>query len=169
MLPRLKIQNEWKFSFPTFTPTIHFSFSIFSTLTACPTKRVFQWQMDRYSYFTMILSLVTTVGTMLVMPMFHHFNVNDNVIILTCNLSCIASRLTRALAKSEQIFFASSAVAILLCAFHAPVRAQITRCVPAQDLGKVNISCFSVGRSRFCPDNTMLISYAMNIKSQAES
>ena len=132
-------------------------------------KRVFQWQMDRYSYFTMILSLVTTVGTMLVMPMFHHFNVNDNVIILTCNLSCIASRLTRALAKSEQIFFASSAVAILLCAFHAPVRAQITRCVPAQDLGKVNISCFSVGRSRFCPDNTMLISYAMNIKSQAES
>ena len=132
-------------------------------------KRVFQWQMDRYSYFTMILSLVTTVGTMLVMPMFHHFNVNDNVIILTCNLSCIASRLTRALAKSEEIFFASSAVAILLCAFHAPVRAQITRCVPAQDLGKVNISCFSVGRSRFRPDNTMLISYAMIIKSQAES
>ena len=104
------------------------------------TKRMFQWKMDRYSYFTMVQTIVTTSGAMLIMPLFHHFNVNDSVIILACSVSMVATRLIKALATTEEIFFASNGVAMLLLAFYAPVRAQMTRCVPSQDLGKVRLT-----------------------------
>merc|ERR1712241_530241 len=71
------------------------------------------------------------------MPLFHHFNVNDNLIILSSGVSCILSRVTRALAKSEQAFLASSACGLLLYIFSAPIRAQMTRCVSSSELGKV--------------------------------
>ena len=71
------------------------------------TKRKFQWKMDRYSYYNMIQvcitlfmsltimstwfsfgidvtcqDLVCDLGTFIFVPIFHHFNVNDNIIIM---------------------------------------------------------------------------------------
>ena len=74
---------------------------------------------------------------MISMPLFHHFNVNDNLIILVSGVSCILSRVTRALAKTEDAFFASTACGLLLYIFQAPIRAQMTRCVSSSELGKV--------------------------------
>ena len=71
------------------------------------------------------------------MPLFHHFDVNDNLIILFSGVSCILSRVTRALAKTEDAFFASTACGLLLYIFQAPIRAQMTRCVSSLELGKV--------------------------------
>ena len=102
------------------------------------TKRMFQWQMDRYSYFTMIQTLVNDIGCLLMMPVFHHFNINDNLIVLASCVSCIAQRLTKAFAKTEVVFFASNGLGGLMYAFYAPLRAQISRCVPSEELGKVN-------------------------------
>ena len=76
---------------------------------------------------TLLQTLVSNVGTMVSMPLFHHFNVNDNLIILISGVSCILSRVTRALAKTEQAFLASSACGVLLYIFSAPIRAQMTR------------------------------------------
>ena len=102
------------------------------------TKRMFQWQMDSYSYFTMIQTLVNDIGSLLMMPVFHHFNINDNLIVLASCVSCIAQRLTKAFAKTEVVFFASNGLGGLMYAFYAPLRAQISRCVPSEELGKVN-------------------------------
>ena len=102
------------------------------------TKRMFQWQMDKYSYFNMIQTLVNDIGGLLLMPVFHYFNINDNLIILASCVSVIAQRLTKAFAKTEVTFFASNGLAGLMYAFYAPVRAQISRCVPSEELGKVN-------------------------------
>ena len=44
------------------------------------------------------------------MPLFHHFNINDNLIILISGLSCITSRVTRALARNEYSFFLFSVI-----------------------------------------------------------
>ena len=102
------------------------------------TKRMFQWQMDRYSYFNMIQTLVNDIGKLLMMPVFHHFNINDNLIILASCVSLTAQRLTKAFAKTEVTFFASNGLAGLMYAFYSPIRAQISRCVPSEELGKVN-------------------------------
>ena len=112
------------------------------------TKRMFQWQMDRYSYFTMVQTLVNNFGTLLFMPLFHYFNVNDNLIILTSSLSGLASKLMRAFAKTEDIFFASNVLGVLLYGFYAPVRAEMTRCIPSQDLGKVRIEYLVIEQNR---------------------
>ena len=102
------------------------------------TKRMFQWQMDSYSYFNMIQTLVNDIGGLLMMPVFHYFNINDNLIILASCVSVISQRLTKAFAKTEMTFFASNGLAGLMYAFYAPTRAQISRCVPSEELGKVN-------------------------------
>ena len=101
------------------------------------TKRMFQWEMDRYSYFIMVQTLANDIGSMLFMPLFHYFNVNDNLVILACGMSGMTSRVMKAFAKTEDTFFASSVLAVLLYGFYAPVRAEMSRCVPSQDLGKV--------------------------------
>ena len=103
------------------------------------TKRMFQWQMDRYSYYSMVNTLANNCGSLVFMPLFHYFNVNDNVIILASSFSGIASRLLKALAKTEASFWASNALAFFVYGFYAPVRAEMTRCIPSGDLGKVSI------------------------------
>ena len=101
------------------------------------TKRLFQWEMDTYSYYDMIRTIICTVGTFLIMPVFHYFNVNDNIIIIAACLSSISSILLRAFAKTEQIFFASTLLGALSTVQSAPIRAQISRCVSPAELGKV--------------------------------
>ena len=101
------------------------------------TKRLFQWEMDTYSYYDMIRTIMCTLGTFLIMPVFHFFNVNDNIIIIAACLSSIASILLRAFAKTEQIFFASTLLGALGNIQSAPIRAQISRCVSPEELGKV--------------------------------
>ena len=92
------------------------------------------------SDFTIPFKPIAKSWAMLIMPLFHHFNVNDSVIILACSVSMVATRLIKALATTEEIYFASNGVAMLLLAFYAPVRAQMTRCVPSPDLGKVRLT-----------------------------
>ena len=100
-------------------------------------KRMFQWKMDRYSYFTTVANAVSNVGTLVSLPIFHYFNANDNSIILISGLSGLLLRLCKALVKTEGGFFAATSFGLLVNVFYAPVRAQITRCVPAEELGKV--------------------------------
>ena len=73
------------------------------------------------------------------MSLYHYFNVNDNVIIINGSLSGIGAFILAGLAKTETVFYANSAIGILSWTFFAPIRAQISRCVPSEDLGKVNI------------------------------
>ena len=73
----------------------------------------------------------------LCIPVLHHFNVNDNIIILVSGLSGIAGQLFRAFAKTDTIFMASVAVEFGSNLFGAPIRAQITRCVLPEETGKV--------------------------------
>ena len=78
-----------------------------------------------------------SAGLILLMPIFHHFNVNDNLIILTASVSGISGQILRALAKTEQIFFASISLDIAAYLFSAPIRAQMTRCILEEETGKV--------------------------------
>ena len=101
------------------------------------TKRMFQWGVDTYSYYDMIRTIVCNVGTFIIMPIFHYLNVNDNIIILTSLTSIISSTLVKALAKTETIFLASTLVGAFGHMQSAPIRAQISRCVGPEELGKV--------------------------------
>ena len=101
------------------------------------TKRLFQWEMDTYSYYDMIRTIICNVGTFVIMPVFHYFNVNDNIIIIAAFFSAISSILLRAFAKTEQIFYASTLLGVLSTIPSAPIRAQISRCVSPEELGKV--------------------------------
>ena len=101
------------------------------------TKRMFQWEMDTYSYYDMIRTIITNIGTFFIMPIFHYFNVNDNIIILTSLTSLMSSTIVRALAKTETIFYASTLFGMVGHIQSAPIRAQISRCVAPEELGKV--------------------------------
>ena len=101
------------------------------------TKRLFQWEMDTYSYYDMIRTIICNVGTFVVVPIFHYFNVNDNIIIIASFFSAISSILCRAFAKTELIFYASTLLGGLSTIPSAPIRAQISRCVSPEELGKV--------------------------------
>ena len=101
------------------------------------TKRLFQWEMDTYSYYDMIRTIICTIGTFVIMPVFHYFNINDNIIIIASFLSSMSSILLRAFAKTEQIFYASTLLGVFSTNQSAPIRAQISRCVSPEELGKV--------------------------------
>ena len=74
-------------------------------------------------------------------PIFHNFNANDNLIIMLACASSVSSRLVRALAKTQLVFFVSTACCIWMYISSAPIRAQMTSltgCVTPEELGKVN-------------------------------
>ena len=100
-------------------------------------KRAFQWEVDNLSYYETLRSVASTIGTAISIPVLHHFNTNDNLIILISTLSLISQRLTKWLAKTRDVFLASTAVGALENVFYAPARSQITRCVSSEELGKV--------------------------------
>ena len=101
------------------------------------TKRQFQWELDTFSYYTTLDTVVASLGMMLLSPIFHHFNINDNMIVLVSSISMISAQLIRAFAKTETVFFASVGAGFGAAMFMAPIRAQMTRCVPPEENGKV--------------------------------
>ena len=100
-------------------------------------KRAFQWEVDDLSYYETLRSVSSTIGTALAMPIFHYFHTPDNAIILVSIVSCVSQRIMKWLAKSGDVFLASTAVGILENVLNAPTDTQITRCVPSEELGKV--------------------------------
>ena len=100
-------------------------------------KRQFGWRVDKYSYFVSVTNTVGVIGTVFSIPTYHHFNMSDNAIILISQGFCIMQRIIKAFAKTEPIFYVSTLFALLSNDFYAPIRAQITRCVPSNELGKV--------------------------------
>lgn len=103
---------------------------------------MFQWKVDRYSYYNMIQvnfhqfivrcgkfvlnqDLVCDLGTFIFVPIFHHFNVNDNIIIMLACFSSVSSRLVRAFAKTELVFFSSTLCGIWLYISSAPIRSDV--------------------------------------------
>ena len=74
---------------------------------------------------------------MIFTPLMHHFNVNDNLIILMSSVSGISGQLIRAFAKTSTVFYSSVAVELACHMYSAPIRAQMTRCVLPEETGKV--------------------------------
>ena len=101
------------------------------------TKRQFQWEMDTYSYYTTMDTIAASLGLMLFTPLFHHFNVHDNIILLISSVSLISAQMIRAFAQNEAVFFGSVAADFGSSMFMAPIRAQMTRCIPIEENGKV--------------------------------
>ena len=66
--------------------------------------------------------LVYNTGTMIAMPVFHHFDVNDNIILLAAYTSRLSAWLLRAFAKTSQVFYASTGAAVLGMITSAPIR-----------------------------------------------
>ena len=87
------------------------------------------------------------------MPIFHHFNLNDNIIILLASSSSILSKMVKAFARSETAFFASTAGGVFMYVSSAPIRAQMTRCVSVEELGKVHSIAFSYKRKHMYHQN----------------
>ena len=71
------------------------------------------------------------------MPVFHHFNVNDNIIIVSASVSIIAGQMSRALARTSTVFYASVSVEMFGSLFAGPIRGQMTRCIFPEETGKV--------------------------------
>ena len=99
-------------------------------------KRRFQWEVDQISYYSTVINAASNIGLVTLMPLFHHFNVNDNVIILISIFSRMAFYVFKVLVKTEEAFFASAAFGFLINLFYAPIRVIVTRCVSAEELGK---------------------------------
>ena len=76
-------------------------------------------------------------GILLFMPVFHHFNVNDNIIIVSAAISVITGQIIRALARTSLIFTVSVTVEIFGSLFAGPIRGQMTRCIFPEETGKV--------------------------------
>ena len=102
-------------------------------------KRIFQWGVDEYSYFDTFSKAVCNVGSVISIPVLHYFNRNDNEIILISVVSCILQKLCKALVRTEGKYFAATALGLLINVYYAPVRVQVSRCVPPEELGKVNV------------------------------
>ena len=103
-------------------------------------KRRFQWEVDQISYYSTVINAASNIGLVTLMPLFHYFNVDDNVIILISLFSNMVFYVFKVLVKTEEAFFASAAFGFLINLFYAPIRVIVTRCVPAEELGKV-LSC----------------------------
>lgn len=100
-------------------------------------KRAFQWEVDDTSYYETLRSVGSTIGTAVAIPVLHYFNTNDNLIILVSTVSLVSLRITKWLAKTGDVFLASTAIGALENVFYAPTRSQVSRCVSSEELGKV--------------------------------
>ena len=76
-------------------------------------------------------------GILLFMPVFHYFNVNDNIIIVSAAISVITGQIIRALARTSLVFTVSVTVEIFGSLFAGPIRGQMTRCIFPEETGKV--------------------------------
>ena len=103
-------------------------------------KRRFQWKVDKISYYSTFLSAASNIGLIASIPIFHYFNTDDNVIILLSLFFNIVFYVFKFVVKSADAFFASAALGCLINLFYAPIRVQVTRCVSAEELGKVNLN-----------------------------
>ena len=101
------------------------------------TKRHFQWEYGTFSYYNTIQDVMQLVGVVVIFPLFQYFNGNDNIIIIASGVSKILSQLVRAFAKTELVFFCSPVFGILGIIYNSPVRAQISKFVEPEELGKV--------------------------------
>ena len=101
------------------------------------TKRTFQWKVDTYSYYSMTKTIIESVGMAVLMPLFHYFNVNDNIIIILACTSSLSAQIFRGFATKPWMFFASAGVDFASSIMSAPIRAQMTRCVYPHETGKV--------------------------------
>ena len=101
------------------------------------TKRHFQWEYSTFSYYNTIQDVSQLVGVVIIFPLFQYFNGNDNLIIIASGLSKILSQLVRAFAKTEEVFFSSPVFGTLGIIYNSPVRAQISKFVEPEELGKV--------------------------------
>ena len=70
--------------------------------------------------------LVCDLGTFIFVPIFHHYNVNDNIIIMLACFSSVSSRIVRAFAKTELVFFSSTLCGVWMYISSAPIRSNIT-------------------------------------------
>ena len=101
------------------------------------TKRLFGWDVSNYSYFSMVQTFTTSAGILVFSSLFHHINLNDNLIIFFSGLSGIAAQIFRTFANNDNEFFASISVELASAVFSSPIRAQITRCILPAETGKV--------------------------------
>jgi len=101
------------------------------------TKRTFQWKVDTYSYYSMVKTIIESIGMATLMPIFHYFNINDNLIILLSFMSAFSAQMFRGFATKSWMMFASAGVDFATSILSAPVRAQITSCVYPHETGKV--------------------------------
>ena len=101
------------------------------------TKRMFQWKVDTYSYYQMLETVIQTSGMVILFPIFHYFNVNDNLIVMLSCLSGFSAQIFRGFAKEEWMLFASTAVNFGNHIFSPPIRSQMTRCVHPHETGKI--------------------------------
>ena len=109
------------------------------------TKRHFQWEYDTFSYYNTLQDVMQLVGVVVIFPLFQYFNGNDNIIIIASGLSKILSQMVRAFARTEAVFFFSPVFGTLGIIYNSPVRAQISKFVEPEELGKVksfNINTF---------------------------
>ena len=106
-------------------------------------KRRFQWEVDQISYYSTVINAASNIGLVSLMPLFHYFNVNDNLIILISLFSNMVFYVFKVLVKTEEAFFASAAFGFLINLFYAPIRVLVTRCVSAEELGKVRLITYS--------------------------
>ena len=101
------------------------------------TKRHFQWEYSTFSFYNTIQDVSQLVGVVIIFPLFQYFNGNDNIIIIASGISKILSQLVRAFAKTEEVFFSSPVFGTLGIIYNSPVRAQISKFVEPEELGKV--------------------------------
>ena len=76
------------------------------------TKRMFQWQVDDLSYYSTLSTLCSNLGSLVVTPLLHHFNVNDNLIILLSCASALGSRAFKGLARTSTVFIINTAFCV---------------------------------------------------------
>jgi len=101
------------------------------------TKRMYQWKVDTYSYFNMVKTIIESIGMAVLMPLFHRYNVNDNLIILLSCLSSLSALMFRGLSTQSWMLFASAGVDFASSITSPPIRAQMTRCVFPHETGKI--------------------------------
>ena len=77
--------------------------------------------VEDYSYYSMLWTLCNNLGSLVLTPLFHWFNIHDNLIILLCCGSLLSSRVIRGLARTGPVCTINIA-SCLVAMFWAPIR-----------------------------------------------
>jgi len=112
--------------------------SVPGTVSYLYVRRMFDWDQPEYALFTTIVSIITVLGSFLLLPLLSsYFKVRDSVVGMIAIGGNIFAYIFQGFAVAPHMFYIGSTGFVLSTAIGVVIRSMLSKTVPANELSHV--------------------------------